>query len=412
MAVPQKSGIHLCRADKTDVMDEEQLPKFVRRVKDDDDKSKECQNLRSPKVVSKLCLPKGSAGLQENRIPEARRAYNEVLQFLPDDPTAHHGLAMAADLTENWAEAEDHYRQALRSRPRDANLLCDIGYSYLLQNRYSEAASYLAQAVQINPNHENAHANLALLDVRQGNREAARERLTQRYGDPANVTQILASLESNRPRPEQPKVWPSQHLRYPRTLRSNRFVKLPAVNESPPNSVALHSTFLSITIPQSVLFSSTSHTNVPGQDDAAVPSGNRTTVEPIRRTRHQSSRGWNLGSRNSSDRNPSTWKRSGDTGERHADPCTSAIRQPASDDDLPDECTGRNPNRKSAVFQTSSAGFQQPAVLPQSNNQHSADGEYACRSRRCDCCATEWFISAADFRSAAMDSRLVSASHR
>ncbi len=183
------------RADRTDGMDSEQLPKFVRRVKDDDDKSKESESPITESRVEAL-LAEGQRSLQENRIPEARRAYNEVLQLLPDDPTAHHGLAMAADLTENWAEAEDHYRQALRARPRDANLLCDIGYSYLLQNRYSEAASYLAQAVQINPDHENAHANLALLDVRQGNREAARKRLTQLYGDPANVARILASLES------------------------------------------------------------------------------------------------------------------------------------------------------------------------------------------------------------------------
>ncbi len=183
------------RADRQDGIDEEQLPKFARRGKDDDDESKKVDSPIAESRVEAL-LAEGQRGLQENRIPEARRAYNEVLQFLPDDPTAHHGLAMAADLTENWAEAEDHYRQALRAKPRDANLLCDIGYSYLLQHRYSEAASYLSQAIQINPNHENAHANLALLDVRQGNREAARERLTQRYHDPAKVTQILASLES------------------------------------------------------------------------------------------------------------------------------------------------------------------------------------------------------------------------
>ncbi|MCA9008740.1 MAG: tetratricopeptide repeat protein [Planctomycetaceae bacterium] len=184
------------RAEKKSDIDSELLPKFVRRMDEGNDNTS--KPTESPIAESRVeaLLAEGQRGLQENRIPEARRAYTEVLQFLPDDPTAHHGLAMAADLTENWTEAEEHYRQALRSRPRDANLLCDIGYSYLLQNRYSEAASYLEQAIQINPNHENAHANLALLDVRQGNREAARERLTKRYGNVAKVTQILAALES------------------------------------------------------------------------------------------------------------------------------------------------------------------------------------------------------------------------
>lgn len=183
------------RSDKDKFADEE-LPKFVRRISDD--KKEDASPAKTPIAESRVesLLAEGQIALQENRIADARRAYQEVLEFLPNDATAHHGMAMAADLTENWAEAESHYRQALRERPRDANLLCDIGYSYLLQNRYSEATSYLTQAIQINPNHENAHTNLALLDVRQGNPEAARARLTQRFGDTAKVTQILAVLQS------------------------------------------------------------------------------------------------------------------------------------------------------------------------------------------------------------------------
>jgi hypothetical protein len=183
------------RTDKDKFPDEE-LPKFVRRISDNE--KEDSDSKKTPIAESRVesLLADGQLALQENRIPDARRVYKEVLEFLPDDPTANHGMAMAADLTENWAEAESHYRQALRGRPRDANLLCDIGYSYLLQNRYSEASSYLTQAIQINPNHENAHTNLALLDVRQGNPDAARTRLMQRYGDSAKVTQILAALQS------------------------------------------------------------------------------------------------------------------------------------------------------------------------------------------------------------------------
>lgn len=183
------------RADKDKFADEE-LPKFVRRISDDD--KKDAGEAKTPIAESRVesLLSDGQRALQENRLADAQRAYKEVLDYLPNDATAHHGMAMAADLTENWKEAESHYRQALRERPRDANLLCDMGYSYLLQNRYSEASSYLSQAIQINPNHENAHTNLALLDVRQGNPEAARTRLIQRFGDTAKVTQILAALQS------------------------------------------------------------------------------------------------------------------------------------------------------------------------------------------------------------------------
>lgn len=181
------------RADKTSVMEDGQLPKFVRRATEDEKPSQ----LEAPVAESRVddLLAEGQRALQENRMPEARQAYQEVLQLIPDDPTAHHGVAMVADLTGQWAEADDHYRQALQSRPRDANLLCDMGYSYLLQNRYSEASSYLSQAIQVNPNHEYALQS-GLVGSAAGNREAARQRLMQRYENPAKVAEILAAFES------------------------------------------------------------------------------------------------------------------------------------------------------------------------------------------------------------------------
>ncbi len=140
-------------------------------------------------------LSQGRLALQENRIEEAKKAYNDVLQSLPDNATAHHGLAMAADLTEEWDDAEYHYRQALRIRPRDPDLLCDIGYSYLLQNRYSEAESYLNHALEVSPQHESALMNLAMLDLRQGKRASAERRLADRFGSSGRATQVMAQLE-------------------------------------------------------------------------------------------------------------------------------------------------------------------------------------------------------------------------
>lgn len=141
-------------------------------------------------------LAQGQQALQEERLEDARRAYTEVLDSSPDNATAHHGMAMASDLSQEWADAEYHYRQALRIRPRDANLLCDIGYSYLLQSRYSEASRYLNHALEINPQHDSAMMNLALLDLRQGNRRAAEDRIASRFGVSSQASQILAQLES------------------------------------------------------------------------------------------------------------------------------------------------------------------------------------------------------------------------
>jgi Tfp pilus assembly protein PilF len=170
------------------------LPRFAGRKSESQGESGK-QAPIAEEQVDRL-LADGQLALQEERFDDARVAYNEVLGSSPDNATAHHGLAMAADLTEQWADAEYHYRQALRIRPRDANLLCDIGYSYLLQNRYAEAARYLNHAIEVNPQHESAQMNLALLDLRQGNRQAAESRVISKFGSGPQAMQIMAQLES------------------------------------------------------------------------------------------------------------------------------------------------------------------------------------------------------------------------
>lgn len=140
-------------------------------------------------------LDQGVQAIREQRLDDARTAFNEVLQTIPDHATAHHGLAMVGDLSEKWADAEYHYKQALKIRPRDAGLLNDLGYSYLLQNRFHEASRYLSQAAEINPQHEKAQENLAMLALRQGNRAEAETRLSRLY--PADTArQHLARLEA------------------------------------------------------------------------------------------------------------------------------------------------------------------------------------------------------------------------
>ena len=133
--------------------------------------------------------------LRQHRIDEASKIYRDVLNEAPEHPDAHHGLAMAADLDEDWGDAEYHYKQALRIRPRDAVVLSDLGYSYILQNRFAEAARYLNQAIELQPSYERAHTNLALLDLKQGNRAAAEQRLVKRLGNSSQTAEILESLQ-------------------------------------------------------------------------------------------------------------------------------------------------------------------------------------------------------------------------
>jgi Flp pilus assembly protein TadD len=168
------------------------------QLADDDSESDSAKSpaTKIPIAIEQMdrLLAQGQIALQENRIDDARKAYDEVLSADSENATAHHGMAMVSDLSQKWSDAEYHYRQALRIKPQDANLLCDIGYSYLLQNRYSEASRYLDHAIKVNPNHENARMNLALLDLKQGNRVGAEQRVASWYGASARAQQVMAQL--------------------------------------------------------------------------------------------------------------------------------------------------------------------------------------------------------------------------
>ena len=145
-------------------------------------------------------IQSGQAALRDGQTPvqlgRARQDFHEALNLDDSNARAHHGIAIVADLEEDWPAAEFHYKQALRQRPQDPDFLNDLGYSYLLQDRYYEASKYLTQAVQVSPRHEHAHINLALLSLKRGDRVAAEERLANIYS-PDDVNTTLARLEDD-----------------------------------------------------------------------------------------------------------------------------------------------------------------------------------------------------------------------
>ncbi len=130
------------------------------------------------------------------KLDEARQIFTQVLTVDNSNSSAHHGMAIVADLQNDWSAAELHYKQALQQRPEDPSLLNDLGYSYLLQNRFFEASKYLNQAVQLSPQNERAHINLALLSLKRGDRNAAKSHLATIYSA-SEINSTLATLEQD-----------------------------------------------------------------------------------------------------------------------------------------------------------------------------------------------------------------------
>ena len=116
-------------------------------------------------------LRQGNLELRENRLDDAKRDYLKALELRPDHPDCHHRLAVIADKQGMFGEADDHYEAALKQRPRDPNLLSDMGYSYSLRGDDRRAEATLKEALGVSASHTGAMFNLGAIYAKQGRYE-------------------------------------------------------------------------------------------------------------------------------------------------------------------------------------------------------------------------------------------------
>lgn len=127
---------------------------------------------RSTSETTEL-LNKAHTAFQQGLMNEAQANYQAILRKQPNHPEANHRLAVIADRQNDFLTAERYYQSALAAAPRDANILNDVGYSYLLQSRYAEAERYLSAALQQSPNQANAMNNMGMLYAKRGQGDQA-----------------------------------------------------------------------------------------------------------------------------------------------------------------------------------------------------------------------------------------------
>jgi tetratricopeptide (TPR) repeat protein len=89
--------------------------------------------------------------------------YEKVLQLSPDHPEALRRLAVLYDRRADFTNAEAAYKKLARMHTRDADLMCDWGYSYYLRNNWREAEAKLRRALEIDKSHARARCNLGLV---------------------------------------------------------------------------------------------------------------------------------------------------------------------------------------------------------------------------------------------------------
>jgi Flp pilus assembly protein TadD len=148
-------------------------------------------------IVENLNLGHREAAL--NRLEQAAAYYRRVLEIQPDNAVANHRLAVIADKQHDYARAEHYYLTALHREPRDADLLSDLGYSYMLQGRRGESERCLTAATQLDPSHGKALHNLSLLYAANGDYDRSFDALRRAVGDSQARIKIATLFPNGRP---------------------------------------------------------------------------------------------------------------------------------------------------------------------------------------------------------------------
>lgn len=86
---------------------------------------------------------------------------------------AYNGLGILADLNGRYDEAIEYYQKANQIKPRSAQINNNLGYSNYLSDNWADAEKYYRNALNYDRNYERTWRNLGLLYTRMGQYEDA-----------------------------------------------------------------------------------------------------------------------------------------------------------------------------------------------------------------------------------------------
>ena len=120
-----------------------------------------------------------------------------AVQALPDDPDASNSLGVAYQSVGDSQEAIRAFEHAAALSPEDPTILVNLGRAYFDSDRLDYAREVLLRAIERAPELFEAHASLAMLHFRAGERDDAlahaRVALAERPDDEA-MCELVALL--------------------------------------------------------------------------------------------------------------------------------------------------------------------------------------------------------------------------
>jgi tetratricopeptide (TPR) repeat protein len=105
-------------------------------------------------------------------------AYRQALTVRPNDPSAHHNLALLLARRGEWPSAIHHYEEALASEPDASDIWNNLGIALHTMGQDDSAATCYRRAIAIDPAYADARVNLAAIMLTRGQLADALEHLT------------------------------------------------------------------------------------------------------------------------------------------------------------------------------------------------------------------------------------------
>ncbi|MGI9273981.1 MAG: tetratricopeptide repeat protein [Endozoicomonas sp.] len=112
-----------------------------------------------------------SLKLWRESLESGKTASGSLSPYIPVDAMVSLGVLL--DMQKQFDQAEISYKEALQHRPRDPEILNNLGYSRYLAGKWDEAGQWYQQALAYDVNNPRTVRNLALLRVRQENYQEA-----------------------------------------------------------------------------------------------------------------------------------------------------------------------------------------------------------------------------------------------
>lgn len=133
---------------------------------------------------------------QERDLDRAASLYRAILMQDSSHAGATHRLAIICDQQGRHEESRKLFQRALELRPGNADLYCDLGYSFYCQQQWAQAERNFRLALQASPAHERAHHHLGLTLAAQGKDDLALRELAKSGCSTAEARANLALMQT------------------------------------------------------------------------------------------------------------------------------------------------------------------------------------------------------------------------